>query len=134
MTGFVFVTFDAASGLVRQPDRATAVMVGTDAAATVEQRLEASGLDVLTADDLRRSGLDLATRVFGTPIRLMVAIAFAAGVLIIALTVVGAFSFTKLGVDRFPKVDVIHQADGGGWEFQWIVADSTPSPAGWRGH
>ena len=28
-----------------------------------------------------------------------------ATVLIIALTVVGAFSFTKLGVDRFPKVD-----------------------------
>src|SRR5919107_2262685 len=28
-----------------------------------------------------------------------------ASVLIIALTVVGAFSFTKLGVDRFPKVD-----------------------------
>lgn len=86
MTGFVFVTFDAASGLVRQPDRATAVMIGTDDAATVEQRLEARGLAVLTAADLRRSGLDLATRVFGTPIRLMVAIAFAAGVLVIALT------------------------------------------------
>ena len=28
-----------------------------------------------------------------------------ASVLIIALTVVGAYSFTKLGVDRFPKVD-----------------------------
>src|SRR5918999_3294413 len=28
-----------------------------------------------------------------------------ASVLIIALTVVGAFSFTRLGVDRFPKVD-----------------------------
>ena len=28
-----------------------------------------------------------------------------ASVLIIALTVVGAFSFTKLGLDRFPKVD-----------------------------
>src|SRR5688572_28623332 len=28
-----------------------------------------------------------------------------ASVLIIALTVIGAFSFTKLGVDRFPKVD-----------------------------
>ena len=28
-----------------------------------------------------------------------------ASVLIIALTVIGAFSFTKLGLDRFPKVD-----------------------------
>src|SRR5919202_1955252 len=28
-----------------------------------------------------------------------------ASVLILSLTVVGAFSFTKLGVDRFPKVD-----------------------------
>src|SRR5215203_2945441 len=28
-----------------------------------------------------------------------------ASVLILALTVVGAFSFTKLGLDRFPKVD-----------------------------
>src|SRR5688500_20307107 len=28
-----------------------------------------------------------------------------ASVLILALTVVGAFSFTRLGLDRFPKVD-----------------------------
>src|SRR4029078_10202780 len=28
-----------------------------------------------------------------------------ASVLILSLTVIGAFSFTKLGVDRFPKVD-----------------------------
>src|SRR5437868_5246238 len=28
-----------------------------------------------------------------------------ASVLILSLTVVGAFSFTKLGVDRFPKID-----------------------------
>ncbi len=29
-----------------------------------------------------------------------------ATVLILSLTVIGAFSFTKLGVDRFPKVDI----------------------------
>ena len=29
-----------------------------------------------------------------------------ATVLILSLTVVGAYSFTKLGVDRFPKIDI----------------------------
>src|SRR5215213_5793482 len=29
-----------------------------------------------------------------------------ATVLILSLTVVGAFSFTRLGVDRFPKIDI----------------------------
>lgn len=86
MTGFVFITHDAASELVRQPDQTTAVMIGAGDPAAVQQRLEARGLAVLTAEDLRQNGLDLATRVFGTPIRLMVAIAFAAGVLVIALT------------------------------------------------
>src|SRR3954470_17256002 len=29
-----------------------------------------------------------------------------ASVLILSLTVIGAFSFTRLGVDRFPKIDI----------------------------
>ena len=29
-----------------------------------------------------------------------------ATVLILSLTVIGAYSFTKLGVDRFPKIDI----------------------------
>src|SRR3954451_5061672 len=29
-----------------------------------------------------------------------------ASVLILSLTVIGAFSFTRLGIDRFPKVDI----------------------------
>ncbi len=29
-----------------------------------------------------------------------------ATVLILSLTVIGVFSFTRLGVDRFPKVDI----------------------------
>ena len=86
MTGFVFVTHDTAGDLVRQPGLTTAVMVGAGDPAVVAERLAERGLTVLTPEDLRRAGLDLATRVFGTPVRLMVGVAFLAGTLVIALT------------------------------------------------
>lgn len=86
MTGFVFVTHDAASSMVRQPESTTAVLVGAEDPATAASALRDRGLAVLTTVDLREAGLDLATRVYGTPLRLMVAVAFLAGTLVIALT------------------------------------------------
>jgi ABC-type antimicrobial peptide transport system permease subunit len=86
MTGFVFITHDAANGLLRQPSATTAVLIGTDDPAGVRSRLEGDGLTVLDTADLHQAGVALATRIYGTPLRLMVTVAFAAGTLIIALT------------------------------------------------
>lgn len=86
MTGFVFVTHHAMDTLLRAPTTTTAVLVGTTRPDHVRQRLEADGLTVLDRQELSQAGLTLATRIYGTPLRLMVLVAFAAGTLIIALT------------------------------------------------
>jgi putative ABC transport system permease protein len=87
MTGYVFATHRTVEALLGAPDKTSAILVGTDQPAAVRSRLAASGLTVLTTPELRRTAVELNTRVFGSPLRLMVAIAFAAGVLIVALTV-----------------------------------------------
>ena len=53
----------------------------------VRGRLQARGLAILDTPALRRSLVEANTKVFGSPLRLMVVIAFLAGVLIVALTV-----------------------------------------------
>jgi putative ABC transport system permease protein len=87
MTGYVFATHRAVQTLLHAPGKTNAVLVGTEAPTLVRARLAARGLAVLDTPELRRSVLEANTRVFGSPLRLMVAIAFLAGVLIVAMTV-----------------------------------------------
>jgi hypothetical protein len=86
MTGYVFATHRAVQTLLHAPGKTNAVLVGTEAPTLVRARLAARGLAVLDTPELRRSVLEANTRVFGSPLRLMVAIAFLAGVLIVAMT------------------------------------------------
>jgi putative ABC transport system permease protein len=87
MTGYVFATHRAVEALLGAPGKTSAILVGTAQPAAVRARLTASRLTVLDTPRLRANAVELNTRVFGSPLRLMVAIAFAAGVLIVALTV-----------------------------------------------
>jgi putative ABC transport system permease protein len=87
MTGYVFATHRAVEALLGGPGKTSAILVGTSQPTAVQSRLAASGLTVLTTPELRRTAVELNTRVFGSPLRLMAGIAFAAGVLIVALTV-----------------------------------------------
>jgi putative ABC transport system permease protein len=87
MTGYVFATHNAAETLLGAPGKTSAILIGTARPAQVRARLAAQGLTVLDTAELRRTVIQLNTKVFGPPLKLMVAIAFAAGVLIIALTV-----------------------------------------------
>jgi putative ABC transport system permease protein len=89
MTGYVFVTYDTAGKLLAT-DEATAVLVGTGTPAAVAAALHARGLNALSTAELRATALSIATRVYGTPLRLMVAVAFLAGTLIIALAAYNA--------------------------------------------
>ena len=86
MTGYVFATHRAVEALLRTPGKTNAILVGTGQPAAVRARLQARGLAVLDTPELRRSVLEANTKVFGSPLRLMVAIAFLAGVMIVALT------------------------------------------------
>jgi putative ABC transport system permease protein len=87
MTGYVFATHRAVGTLLGAPGKTSAILVGTGQPAAVRSRLAARGLTVVDTPQLRRTVIQLNTRVFGSPLRLMVGIAFAAGVLIVALTV-----------------------------------------------
>lgn len=86
MTGFVFISHHAADTLLRDTTSTTAILVGTDHLTDVRAELEADGLTVVNRGELRQAGLTLATRIYGTPLRLMVLVAFLAGTLVIALT------------------------------------------------
>jgi putative ABC transport system permease protein len=92
MTGFVFVTHHATDFIGKAPDTTSVILVGTDQPDVVRARLAAIGLTAVDHAALRRSGLALATKIYGTPLRLMVAVGFAAGTLIIALTAYTAVS------------------------------------------
>jgi putative ABC transport system permease protein len=86
MTGFVFVTHHATDVIGQASDTTSVILVGTDDPVSVQQRLAAAGLTAVDRAALRASSLALATRIYGTPLRLMVGVGFAAGTLVIALT------------------------------------------------
>lgn len=90
MTGMVFLTHAAVQQLLSAPGTTGAVLVGTDQPAAVSEALQAQGLTVRTREQLRQADLALMTKVFGSPMKLMVGIALLAGTLVIALTAYGA--------------------------------------------
>jgi hypothetical protein len=61
-------------------------LVGTDHPAEVRDRLTATGLAVLDRDQLKAADLAVMTRAFAVPVKVMVAVGFAVGSLMIALT------------------------------------------------
>lgn len=85
MTPLVFLPLDTLTRLLRTPGTTGAVLVGTSDPAAVALRLRTAGLSVRTTAQLHAASLRLATRIFGGPVRLMVGVGFAAGVLIVAL-------------------------------------------------
>lgn len=87
MLDYVFVTHTGLGQLTGAPQDTTSfVLVGTDRPDAVAARLRATGLNVLTRQQVAASNLATATGIAGSPIRLMVGIGLAAGTLIIALT------------------------------------------------
>ncbi len=90
MVGLVFVTHHVTDLALRSPGTTSEVLVGTSDPAGVRNRLTAQGLTVVDQAQLRRASLNLATHVYGTPLRLMVGVGFAAGTLVIALTAYAA--------------------------------------------
>lgn len=86
MMSYVFVTHDALDGLMAAGDTTSFVVVGTDHPSAVQQRLRSEGLNVLDRDTVAANNRRFAVGIFGSPVRLMVAVGLAAGTLIIALT------------------------------------------------
>lgn len=87
MTGFLFVTHDAADALLRTPGATSYVLVGASDPVAVERRLERQGLTVFSRAQLAANDRKLYTGIFGAALKIMVAVAFVAGTLVVALTV-----------------------------------------------
>lgn len=85
MTPLLFTTSDAMTGMLGAGDTTGAVLVRTDNPGRVAGRLREQGLTVRTPAQLREASLTLATKIYGSPVKLMVVVAFAAGTLIVAL-------------------------------------------------
>lgn len=85
MTPLVFTTTGGMDQMLRATGTTGSVLLTTPDPVTVADRLEAAGFTVRTPAQLRDSTLRLATDIYGSPVRLMVAVAFAAGTLIVAL-------------------------------------------------
>ena len=86
MFSYVFVTHAAADRLSGASGRTTMVLVGTTDPTGVASRLTGDGINVLDRATVAANDVRFATGIFGSPIRLMVAIGFAGGSLIVALT------------------------------------------------
>jgi putative ABC transport system permease protein len=88
MTPLLFTTADAMTGMLRATDTTGSIAVtlrpGADRAA-VSAQLTAAGLTVRTPNQLHEAALTMATRIYGSPVRLMIGVAFVAGTLIVAL-------------------------------------------------
>ena len=87
MMSYVFVTHAAIDAQLAETGTTSFLVVGSESPAAVRQRLRAAGLNVLDRDTVAANNLKSAAGIFGSPVRLMVGVAFAAGSTIIALTV-----------------------------------------------
>ena len=85
MTPLLFTTTSGMDQMLRATGTTGAVLVTTADPAGVAARLRADGYTVRTPAELHQASLDLATDIYGSPVRLMVGVAFAAGTLIVAL-------------------------------------------------
>jgi len=85
MTPLLFTTTDGMDQMLRATGTTGAVLVRTSDPEAVAARLRADGYSVRTPAQLHAASLQLATDIYGSPVRLMVGVAFAAGTLIVAL-------------------------------------------------
>ena len=88
MTGMAFASLDALQEMQRTPSMASFVLVDTrEPALVADQVSERFDVTVLTAAELGDNERTLFAGIIEAPLDLMIAIAFTAGILIVALTV-----------------------------------------------
>ena len=115
MTGYVFISHAASDALLRAPGTTSYVLVGTNRPELVRGRLAAYGLTVFDRRELAANDRQLYTGIFGSPLRLMVAVAFVAGTLITALTMYASIA------ERRREYGIIKALGAGGWRITSIV-------------
>lgn len=87
MASFVFLTHGATDALVGSATTTSFVLVGAARPAEALAQIRDLGLTVLTRDELARHDLALKGQAYSAVLALLVAVAFAVGTVVIALTV-----------------------------------------------
>ena len=100
--GYVFASRATAGRLLGAPDATSFVLVRTSSPVAVAREIESrTGLEALTAAEIARGDRDLYDDTMGSVIRVMLAIVFAAGTLIVALSVYSSV------VDRIREYGIV---------------------------
>ena len=100
--GYIFASLATAGRLLGAPDATSFVLVRTSSPVAVAREIESrTGLEALTAEEIARGDRDLYDDTMGSVIRVMLAIAFAAGTLIVALSVYSSV------VDRIREYGIV---------------------------
>jgi len=91
MTSFFFIQKTAAEDLLLYPGATSFLMLTTSAGANLDGTLERlnsiSGVNALTKREMAANDLKLFARIFSSPLKLMVAIAFLVGTMIVGLVI-----------------------------------------------
>lgn len=90
MASFVFMTHQATDAMLKAPGTTSFIMVGTDQPEVAKERLRAAGLHALTRSEIEANDLALKGQAYSAGLGLVVAVAFAVGTLVIALTIYSA--------------------------------------------
>lgn len=119
MSGFVFMTHDASAALFRAPGTTSFVLVGARHPSAVKKRLENQGLSVLTREQVAANDRKLYTRAMGSPIKLMLGVAFAVGALVVALTAYASV------VEHRREYGIVKAIGATGWTIAGMVVRQT---------
>lgn len=91
MTSFFFLRKEAAEDLLLAPGASSFLLLKTSASANQKEVLqglnELSGVNALTKKEMAANDLNLFSKVFSAPLKLMVAIAFLVGTMIVGLVI-----------------------------------------------
>jgi putative ABC transport system permease protein len=120
MVSFVFTTHATAGTLLRTPGTANLLLIAADQPDVVARRIAGDlGLAVLTPDAVAASNRAVLTGVMAAPVGLMIAVAFAAGVLVTSLSVYSSV------IERMREFGVAKALGATGWRLVAGVVGQT---------
>jgi putative ABC transport system permease protein len=132
MTSFLFTTHATAAELLRAEQVTNLLLVATDQPGAVADTIQRElGLAVLSPAAVAASNREVLTGVMAAPVGLMIAVAFAAGTMVTALSVYSAV------VERVREYGVAKALGASGWRLlrtvvgQTLVVTAVASAAGY---
>jgi putative ABC transport system permease protein len=91
MTSFLFIRRSAAESLLRAPGAVSFLLVepvaGAERSGIVVRLKKIEGVNVLTKDEMQANDIKLFAKIFSAPLRLMIAIAFLVGTMMVGLVI-----------------------------------------------